>query len=97
VVANFDNDEKADIVVYRPETGTWYMLKSADGSFAVAQFGISEDIPIASDFDGDGRSDLAVFRPSTNVWYRLNSSNGAFSARTFGSNGDVPSPVSVQP
>jgi hypothetical protein len=88
---DFDNDRKADTVVFRPSNGTWYMVKSGSGAFEGFQFGQSGDKPVPADYDGDGKADAAVFRDG--VWYRLKSSTSTFDGVSFGANGDVPAPA----
>ncbi|HUR97396.1 MAG TPA: hypothetical protein VMZ26_04930, partial [Pyrinomonadaceae bacterium] len=83
---------RADIAVFRPSTGVWYLLRSTAG-FAAAQFGLNGDVPMQADFDGDGRAEIAVFRPSTKVWYHLRSLDGGFVARLFGAGAERPLPA----
>lgn len=88
---DFDGDGRAEIGVFRPSEGYWYLIRSGDGQFAAQHFGTFGDVIAPADYDGDGRFDVAVFRPGTGTWYWLNSSNGSFHAVQFGQNGDIPS------
>lgn len=89
---DFDGDGTADLAVFRPSVGSWFIINSGSNTFSGIQFGANGDIPVDGDFDGDSRSDLAVFRPSNGSWFILNSSNGAFNGVQFGANGDKPVP-----
>ncbi len=86
---DFDGDGRADISVYRPSDGMWYLLGSRNG-FTSSQFGISTDILAPADFDGDGKTDLAVYRDGT--WFLQRSRDG-FTGIAFGAATDIPVPA----
>jgi hypothetical protein len=88
--ADYDGDGTADLSIYRPSTGQWFVLNSGSSTVNITKFGLDGDVPVDGDFDGDSRSDIGVYRPSSGTWFRLNSSDGLFSAENFGLAGDKP-------
>ena len=90
---DYDGDRKADISVFRPSSGLWFIQNSNNGSVLINQFGIATDLTVPADYDADGKTDIAVWRPSTGVWFWLNSSNGTLGGNQFGLAGDRPAPA----
>lgn len=88
VAADYDGDRKADIAIWRPDTGQWFILSSARGydpaSAIIVNWGKLGDVPVQQDYDGDGRDDVAIFRPTGNAWYILRSSTDSWEVHTFG-------------
>lgn len=79
--ANANPAPPTDLAVWRPSTGTWWVM-GGQGSAPVSQsWGINGDKPVPGDYDGDGKTDFSVFRPITGQageWYVLRSSDGSW-------------------
>lgn len=84
LLADFDADGKSDVSVFR--SGTWYFIRSGDGSIGIVQFGLAGDIPVPGDYDADSKADLAIFR--SGVWYILRSTDGGVTIINWGTSGD---------
>jgi photosystem II stability/assembly factor-like uncharacterized protein len=89
VIFDFDGDGKADVSVFRPSSGAWYLQQSTAGFTSLA-FGLGTDKLVPADYDGDGKTDVAVYRSGT--WYLQRSQLG-FTGVAFGDANDIPVPA----
>jgi hypothetical protein len=88
---DFDGDLKTNISVFRPSTGTWWIL-NPDDSQTIVGWGITGDKLVPADYDGDGKCDVAVFRPSDGTWWVKKSSDAQTIYQQFAVTGDIPVP-----
>ena len=51
VFEDTDGDGKADVGVFRPSDGNWYILNSSNGSFRGANFGLNNDVPVPAGYN----------------------------------------------
>ncbi|MGI8641618.1 MAG: FG-GAP repeat domain-containing protein [Pyrinomonadaceae bacterium] len=86
--ANANAAPPADLAVWRPATGIWYVLGGSGSQQVYVQWGGSGDIPVPGDYDGDSKTDFSVFRPSEGNWYIQRSSDSSMNAYQFGLSND---------
>ncbi len=84
----------ADLAVWRPSNGTWYVN---DGTtWYSASWGQNGDIPVPGDYDGDGKTDFSIFRQGTGececlvTWYIIHSSTNNQVVFQYAEDGDLP-------
>jgi hypothetical protein len=90
-VGDYDGDDHADIAIYRPSLGQWWLLRSTGGVIALT-FGVTSDKPVQGDYTGDSKTDVAIWRPSTGEWFILRSENFSYYSFPFGVSTDIPAP-----
>jgi hypothetical protein len=89
VPADYDGDGRADIAVFDPGTGWWFIHGSTDG-FHMEQFGYYGTTAVPADFDNDGKADIAVYEHTRGLWYIHRSSSDDLVVQQFGYAGVTP-------
>jgi len=90
---DFDGDGKADVSIFRPSNGEWWIGRSNSGDTIAYQFGSGTDRVVSGDYTGDGKADAAVWRASTGEWFILRSEDSSYYTLPFGAPGDIPVPA----
>ncbi len=80
--ANANASPPADLAVWRPSTGTWWVMGGSNSAQVTQSWGTNGDKPVPGDYDGDGKTDFSIFRPSTGEWFVLQSSDNAWGHRS---------------
>ncbi len=93
MTGDYDGDGKADVAIFAPSSGQWYIRYSSTGTGPVWSWGASGDIPVPADYDGDNITDVAIFAPSSGQWYIRYSSTGTGPVWSWGASGDIPVPA----
>jgi len=91
--ANANAAPPADLAVWRPSTGVWWVLGGPGSQQTTFSWGTSGDIPVPGDFDGDGKTDFSVFRPAENEWWIYLSSSSTYYSVEFGAANDITAPA----
>lgn len=82
---DFNGDGLADMSVFRPSNGLWYLF-----GIAGKQWGISTDTLAPGDYDGDRKTDFAIWRPTDGNFWIFNSATSTVRFENFGLPGDIP-------
>jgi M6 family metalloprotease-like protein len=88
---DFNGNLGADLGVFYPANGTWY-LTDASGFSLAKNWGWDSAIPVPADYDGDGLADIAVYYPVNGTWYITYSGGGSLT-RNWGWNAAIPAPA----
>ena len=98
VDANAQEAPPADLAIWRPSNGEWWVMGGQWSQQLGATWGGSNDDPSEGDYDGDGKTDFAVWRKTDSTpgsgdagnWYIVYSSSTTTAQNPFGQVNDIP-------
>jgi hypothetical protein len=89
VPADYTGDRKADIAVWRPGLGIWFVRNLVDNSVVSQQWGLPGDVPLyGHDGNGNGLRHFTVYRPDSGMWFS-NHRDGTIKGTQFGLSNDL--------
>ncbi len=91
--ANANQAAPADLAVWRPSSGVWYVLGGQGSAQTIQGWGTLNDNPRPGDYDGDGKTDFCVYRKvtgQTSQWWIIKSSDSGYFQINFGTEEDKP-------
>jgi len=80
----------ADLAIFRPSTGGWWVLNSSGQGYVAQAWGVTGDKPVEGDYDGDGKTDFAIFHPVDGSWQVFQTSTSSGYGFQFGVDSDEP-------
>jgi lysophospholipase L1-like esterase len=92
-----DGDGRADVAIFRADTGEWFARRSSDGTLAYQPWGapLLGDRPVPGRYTGNSRADIAIYRPVTGEWFIRKAADGSLVHVPWGAPAldDIPVPA----